>query len=149
MGWLLTPFLVAQLVVGAPAQVEIHYMPPGTSLKLQGGQRVKYYTFDEYKLLLTLDGDLWTANQQLETLGELKLSWNNLLEQKDKVITTLQTDVTTFQGRAVRLQGKWDTCEDSLVKASGGSIWPWVIAGTGVVVGIVGVAFGLGYGLSK
>jgi hypothetical protein len=131
--------VLALAVSAAPVEVEIHYMPPGTPLTLQGGEQVRYFTFPEYKLLLKLDGDLWSASERLRIFQDIDLKYTGILRQKDVVIQALLDDKKIREDQLKRAEENWHAAERRWVEASGGPIWPYVVAAGGAVVGIVGV----------
>jgi len=140
---LLVPYLAAHLVVGAPTEVEIHIMPPGSPV-VSDGVRFQGFTFNEYKLLLQMDNELHLARKQIKLVGDLELQFEAALQAKDQVIVTLRQDVETYETRSERLDGKWKKCEEDLVEVSGGSWVPWVIAGVGAAIGILGAGLFIG-----
>jgi len=133
--------LILTLLLSAPTEVEIHYMPAGTplELKLDGKPvKVRYYLLEEYKLLLKLDADLWSATESLRIYKDLDLKYANVLEQKDEVIRTLQGDIQVKDERIKRVEGLWHDAEQRAIENAGGPIWPYIVGGVGAVVGIVG-----------
>jgi hypothetical protein len=149
MNFLLVPYLAAHLVAGAPVKVEIHYMPPGEKIYLPSAKGWgKGFSLEEYKVLLQMDNDLYHARQQLKLMGDLKLKWHHLLEEKDKIITTVESDRDTYKERSERLKEKWGQCEEDLVDAAGGEWWPYVLAAVGAAVGLLGTGLFLGGQLS-
>ena len=95
-----------------------------------------------------MDGELYTARKQLKLVDGLELKWNQLLEEKDKIILTLEKDRDTYKARSERLQGKWDKCEGDLVDASSGPVWPYILAAVGAGLGILGAGLFIGGELS-
>lgn len=133
--------LVLALSISAPAEIEIHYMPVGAPLKLElGGKKteVRYFTFPEYKLLLKMDLDLWDANQSLKIYKDIDLKYAGVIKQKDEIIQTLRDDIVTKDGRITRVEGLWHDAEQKAIDNAGGPIWPYILAGTGAIIGIVG-----------
>lgn len=130
--------VLALTVSAAPVEVELHYMPPGTALTLQTGEQVRYFKFDEYKLLLKLDGDLWELSRRLEIYKDLDLKYTSILGQKDVIIKTLQDDNLVLAGQLKRSDENWHSAEKKLIDASGGPVWPYILAAGGTVLGIVG-----------
>lgn len=130
--------VLAFAVSATPVEVELHYIAPGTALKLQTGEEVRYYNFLEYKLLLKLDGDLWELSRRLEVYKDLDLKYTGILGQKDVIIRTLQGDNQVLAGQLKRAEDNWHSAEKKLIDASGGPVWPYYLAAGGVVVGIVG-----------
>lgn len=129
--------LVLSMVV-SPAQVEVHYMPLGTELALPSKERVRYFTFDEYKLLLKLDGDLWDTTKRLDIYKDLDLKYRGIVDQKDVIIKTLQDDRLVLTEQLKRSDENWQAAEKRYIDAAGGPVWPYVVGAVGAVVGIVG-----------
>jgi hypothetical protein len=123
----------------APVEVDVHYMPLGTALTLQTGEQVRYFGFEEYKRLLQLDGDLWAANKNLALYRDLDLRYQGVLNMKDSIIEAYKNDRVILDERLKRSDENWHSAEKKLIEASGGPIWPYIVAAGGVVVGVVGV----------
>lgn len=130
--------ILALSISAAPVEVEVRYMPPGTPLTLQGGEQVRYFKFDEYKLLLQLDGALWSANKSLAIYKDIDTKYQGVLAQKDAIIETYRKDRTVLDEQLKRSDESWHSAEKKLVAASSGPIWPYIVAAGGAVVGIVG-----------
>jgi hypothetical protein len=133
--------IVAHLSVGAPTAVDVHYMPLGTELQLTLGgkkERVRYFTFEEYRLLLMLDGALWDANRRLDIYKDIDLKYAGIIKQKDKIIALLQDDKRILLERSLRLEKNWHKAEEELVDAAGGPWWTYALGITGGVALIVG-----------
>jgi hypothetical protein len=135
---MLTALLLSASLLAEPLTVELHYMPPGTSLELPTKEEVKYYTFEEYKKLLRMDYELWLLTQQIEDFKKLEDSHAKQVTQLDLVVTTLNNDKATLNARLKRTEQNWHDAEKRAVEAAGGSTWPYIVAGGGAVVGIVG-----------
>lgn len=133
------PTLLALCLLAEPARIELHYMPAGTPLVLQTGEQVRYFVFDEYKLLLKMDNDLWEANSSLELYKDLDVRYTETFAQKDLIIQSLESDKDVLTGQLKRAEENWHDAEKRLVEASGGPVWPYILAAGGVVVGAVGV----------
>jgi len=131
--------LLAILLLTEPTKVEIHYMPLGTSLTLGTGEKVRYFKFEEYKLLLQLDSELWDANNSLDNYEALvkKLELEGVA--KDAVIKTLQDDKVVMGQRLDRMEKNWNDSEKRTIAASSGPIWPYFLAAGGGVLAVVGV----------
>lgn len=129
---------LALTLSAAPVEVEVHYMPLGSALTLQDGERVKYFRFEEYKLLLQMDDDLWTANKNLVLYQDLDLKYQGVVNQKDQVIAAYKSDREVLDERLKRTEGLWHAAEKRAVDNAGGSIWPYIVGAAGAVVGIVG-----------
>jgi len=143
--------LLAAAVVTQPVQIEIHYMAPGVKAWIPPPVNGwgKGFTFEEYKKLLEMDGDLHVARQQLKLVEDLKLNWEALLQDKDELITNYKEVTAIRVTRETRLNENWKTCEKALVKESGGDYLPWIIAGVGAGIGIAGAGVAIGVALSK
>lgn len=131
--------LVLALTMSAtPVEVELHYIAPGMPLTLQTGEQVRYYNFLEYKLLLKLDGDLWDISKRLEIYKDIDLKYAGILKQKDVIIQSLLDDKKILGDQLKRAEDNWHSAEKRAVEASGGPVWPYILAAGGVVVAIVG-----------
>jgi hypothetical protein len=132
--------LMLTMMVADPVTIELHYMPEGKKVYLPAPDNTwgKGFNFEEYKLLLKLDGDLWDANRTIEIYKDLDLKYQAVVGQKDVIVQTLQGDIRILDERLKRSDENWHAAEKKLVEASGGPIWPYVLAAGGAVVGIVG-----------
>jgi len=123
----------------AKVQVEFKLLPTGHALTLNDGIKVRYYKLHEFLELATFDKELVKLRTDFQDLGDLN---NKLKIQLDvlefKLIPTLESDKEILRKRGVRLDEKWEKCEEARVKAEGGPIWPYVVGIAGVVVGAVG-----------
>jgi len=137
---MLTAVLLSMSLLADPLTVELHYMPPGTSLKLPNKEEVRYYTFEEYKKLLRMDDELWALTQQVEDFKKLEESCAKQVTQLDLVITALKNDNATVNARLKRTEKNWHEAEKRAIDGAGGPTWPYFVAGGGVVVGIAGTA---------
>lgn len=126
-----------------PVMIEIHYMPPGRLMFLpESGLEFMCFNIDEYKFLLMMDNELHTVSRQFELLSNAEIDYQNILVKKEEVIGTLESDKALLAKRCLRLEGQWQTCEEELIEASSGSVWPYILAATGAVIGIAGVIWG-------
>ena len=139
-------FLFAVLLVAAPVEADVHTMAPGVKVWLPPPANAwgKGFNFEEYKTLLQMDADLHRARQELKLVESLKLNYTLILTEKDRLIGLYKDDISIQTIRSDRVEGNWKKCEEDLVEASGGDWWPWVIAGAGAAIGIVGVSLFLG-----
>jgi hypothetical protein len=141
-------------VTRAPVKVEVFFMAPGQKIWIPPPVNTwgRGFTFDEYLVLLQMDADLKLlrdqAAQRFTLVEEISLQWKQLLSEKDLVIASLERDKGILSSRGVRLEEKWDQCEKSLVEASGGPIWPYIVAIAGVGVGVVMLSIGIGMTIS-
>jgi hypothetical protein len=144
--------MIAALIIAtllAPiSTVELHYIPSGTPLFLPTGERVQYFVFDEYKLLLTLDNDLWESNQKLQLLQELALKYTDVVAEKDKIIATLSSDKVDLSDKLKRAEDNWHRAELEKIDAASGPVWPYILAAGGVVVGVVGATLAVVFAIS-
>src|SRR3972149_9331832 len=116
--------LVVALVVCDPVTVELHYMPPGVKVYLPPPNNTwgKGFSFEEYKLLLKLDGDLWDANQSLAIYKDLDLKYREVVEQKDVIIQTLLADKQVLGEQLRRAEENWHAAERRTIEAPGGPV---------------------------
>lgn len=141
-------------VVKAPVKVEVFFMAPGQKVWIPPPVNAwgRGFTLDEYLVLLQMDADLKLlrdqAAQRFTLVEEISLQWKQILSQKDLVIASLERDKAILGSRGTRLEEKWDQCEQSLVEASGGPVWPYIVAIAGVGVGVVMLSIGIGMTIS-
>jgi hypothetical protein len=142
--------LLLALAVADPVTIELHYMPEGKKVYLPPPDNTwgKGFNFEEYKLLLGLDNDLWAANQSLGVCRDMDLNYQAVVRQKDVIIKTLQDDNQVLNERLKRSDANWHAAEEKLVEASGGPVWPYILAAGGAVVGIVGATLYLSTSMS-
>jgi len=124
-------------------EVEVHYMPPGKLVRLPDGLRLMCFDIDEYKTLLEMDNHLYTVNRQFKLLTDAEINYQNILVEKEAIIGTLESDKEILATRGLRLEEKWQTCEEDLVDAQSGSVWPYVLAAAGAAIGVAGVVWGV------
>jgi len=129
--------------VKAQPIIEFRILPPGHDLELKKGVRVRYYPLDEYLQLAQFDSELWTALRQVETYQEIERVLQTKLDAQDGIIRTLEDDKRILGDRSLRLEDSWQKCENSLAAASIGTIWPYIVAAGGTVLGIVGTTLWL------
>ena len=144
MGSWLAPLLAAQ-ILAAPVVAEIHYMPPGHKVWIQPPVNAwgRGFDLEGYKLLLKLDSDLWEANKQLEDFDSIVGHYKDVIVEMDRIVAGLKEDRVIFGARAERLGTSLKTCEDDLVEAAGGPVWPYIVAAGGALFGVVGMTYGL------
>jgi hypothetical protein len=135
-------FTAALLIVlstpaAAQVKVQLHIMPPGVKLKLDSGVEVRYFTLEPYKKLLDMDKELWLARQKVESFVQVEKGLRGIIEDKDKLILSLQTSMNIMTTRSERLGEKWKTCEKGLVKARSKFSW-----------GSFGIGLGIGSGIT-
>jgi len=138
----MTAFLVVVVLAQASPAEQVKYMPLGTALELtlEGAPEVvRYFRLSEYKLLLQLDFRLQDAEVQLDIYADIDKKYGEIIEEKDKEITTLKEDKQILADRSVRMEEKWHAAEKLAIENAGGPIWPYIVAAAGAVVGIVGV----------
>jgi hypothetical protein len=117
-------------------KVEVHYMPVGTALTV-GGEEVRYFKFDEYKLLLKMDQDLWYFTAQLDLYRKLSADLSDMSNLKDLFLQSKQREAEIYQVRSDRLYESWTKCEEALTDNSFDfSSFMYGIGG-GVVIGVV------------
>lgn len=143
MTFLLAAVIALQMTLGDPVKVELHLMPPGTPLTLETGEEVRYFTFEEYKELLKMDAELWELKKQIELYSSIEERYKALLAEKSFMIEALEAERAILVARAERLRNRWKDCEEDLIDASGGSVWPWVTGAVGAVLGVIGLTLWL------
>lgn len=136
----MTALLVASMLLASPAD-DLKFMPKGTPLRLWLGgkyERVQYFRLGEYKLLMKMDLSLQEARKNLEIYSDLDFKYANLVEQKDAIIETLKDDLKVKDERLKRVEVLWHAAEEKVIDNAGGPTWPYLVAGAGVAVGIIG-----------
>jgi hypothetical protein len=132
-----------------PVEIEIFFMAPGEVVKLKSGKLGRGYNLKEWMNLVRIDNALQSSQSQLYLIDDIKLQWTNVLGQKDDIIVTLEADKSILADRSLRLEGKWETCEEDLIGASSGPIWPYVVGIVGGAVGIAGASIAIGMAISR
>jgi len=136
----MTALLLAAMLSSSPAD-GLKFMPKGTPFRVWVDgkyERVQYFRLGEYKLLMKMDLDLQQAQKNLEIYSDLDFKYVNLVEQKDAVIRTLKDDLKVKNERLNRIEGLWHKAEEKVIENAGGPTWPYLVAGAGVAVGIIG-----------
>jgi hypothetical protein len=128
-------------LLAAPAVVELHLMPPGEALTLPTGERVQCFKFEEYKILLHMDNDLWAVKRQLAVYENLEAEYAALAMQKNVVIAALQSDKDVLANQLKRAEDNWHAAEQRAIDNAGGPIWPYVLAGGGAALGVGAILF--------
>jgi hypothetical protein len=136
-------FLIAWAISTAqPAMaqtvVTFQLLPPGHDGQVQGVGRARYYLLDEYLKLAKLDAEFVKMQADFQDLTMIVEGLKKALAAKDIIIQTIEDDKRLLAARGLRLEGDWQTCEKELEDCAGGSIWPYILAAGGAVLGIVG-----------
>lgn len=140
---LIAAILSCPCTASAKTTVEFKLMPPGEQ-GLIGTDRAQCYRLELYLELAAFDAELMKLRADVLDLKDLNTKLELKLKEKDKVIAALESDKDILTKRGIRLQDKWDKCEDEVIELSGGPIWPYVVGIAGVVVGAVGLGMWLG-----
>lgn len=135
--------------VTEPVEIELFFMAAGEPVKLKSGVLGRGYTLKEWMNLVRIDNALHATQSQLHLLDDIKLQWTNIIGQKDGIIATLEADKEILASRSLRLEGKWEKCEDDLIDSSSGPIWPYVVGIVGSVIGIAGASVAIGVAISS
>ena len=115
---------------------EFKLMSPGHDGQLPGVGRVRYYLLKEYLDLAQFDSELVLRRAEVLHLMDVETALRSELAAKDTQIQTLDGDKKLLGDRSLRLEESWQSCEVQLQKCERGAIWPYVLAITGVVVGV-------------
>lgn len=135
---MISALLLCLSLSASPVTVELHLMPPGTMLTLPTGEKVRYFTFEEYKTLLGMDNDLWALGQQISTYKELESKYVELVSQKDIIISTMKSDKDILTAQLKRAEENWHAAEQRAIDNAGGPMWPYMLAGGGAALGLAG-----------
>lgn len=121
-------------------RIEFKLLPPGNGFTMNDGIKVRYYKLADYMKLAEFDKELVKLRADIQDMGDINQKLTIQLEVLEtKLIPTLESDKEILQKRGLRLEEKWQKCEDELVKAEGGPIWPYIVGAAGVIVGAVAV----------
>jgi len=121
-------------------RLEFKLLPPGQGLTLNDGIKVRYYRLPDYLKLAEFDKELVKLRADIQDMGDINQKLKIQMETLEtKLIPTLENDKDILRKRGIRLEDKWQQCEESLVKAEGGPIWPYIVGAAGVIVGAVAV----------
>jgi hypothetical protein len=138
----MTTLLLAVLLSQTTPAEQVKYMPLGTPLELtlEGAPEVvRYFRLPEFKLLIDTDFRLQSAEKQLSIYLDIDTKYGKIIEEKDKTISRLENDKEILNQRAQRLDTQWREAEKLAIENAGGPWWPYILAGAGAVLGIVGV----------
>jgi hypothetical protein len=118
-----------------PVTAEFKLLSPGHDGQVQGVGRIRYYLLKEYLELAQFDSELVLRRAEVEHLLDVETTLRSVLVTKDTQIQALVDDKQILADRSLRLEGDWQSCEQKLVECQAGSIWPYVVAISGVVLG--------------
>lgn len=140
---LVTPPARADSTDPGPVTIQTHYVAPGTPYVVPEVGEVRYYLFDEYKLILKVDNDLFLANQEIKSLENTNLLLEDLVKTERGRADTFKGERDIFKVRADRLDKNWKKCEDELTAFDWQSFLIGVGAGTGItLLTILGIVLG-------
>lgn len=142
LGSLTATILIVLLATPAAAKVrvQLHIMDPGVKLKLSSGVEVRYFTLEPYKKLLAMDRELWLSRQKVGVFAQVEKSLRGIIEDKDKLILSKQSEINIYSERADRVHKKWNQCEKDLTKSRSKFSWGSFGIGLGVGSGITALA---------
>jgi hypothetical protein len=120
----------------AQTTVKFEILPPGYDGQVQGVGRARYYPLKEYLELARFDSELVLRRIEADSFVQTENELRTQLNEKDIQIQSLEYDKDILRSRSLRLEESWKACETSLISASTPPIWPYIVAVTGVVVGI-------------
>jgi len=141
-----TALLLAVVVLAQPPEPsladQLRHIPLGKPLELQlelGKELVRYFTLEEFKVLMDVDFRLQAADRQIEVYSDIDVKYGDIVKKKDEIITGLERDKEVLGARSLRMEDNWHKAEKLAIENAGGPIWPYIVAAAGAVVGIVGV----------
>lgn len=138
--------LVAALT--AQIEIEVHYLPEGTSVELPSGEQAKAFTLGEYKQLLKMDAELWGSTRQLELSQKAQAAQLQALRESAYITNLLLEDLEIARGRARWLSSDLTACQEREIEEAG-SIWSYVVGAIGVGFGLVGIGVAGGAYLAR
>jgi hypothetical protein len=121
----------------AQVRVEFKLLPPG-ELALVDGNKMRVYGLDEWLALAKFDAELMKLRADIVDYTGIVERLEKQLVEKDKQIASLERDKGVMVNRSERLDKELDKCEGEVIELAGGPIWPYIVGGTGAVVGIIG-----------
>jgi hypothetical protein len=128
--------LLATLLLAQP--IPLHYMPAGHPYSIEAVGEVRYFLFDEYKLLLKLDNDLFTARQELELQRALNTDLADLLDIEKSRSESYRNSSDLYRQQSERLNQNWMKCERDLAKEVGWDLASILVgAGSGLLLGVL------------
>lgn len=119
----------------------VKYIPLGTPAELNFDGRlevVRCYRLGEFKLLMKTDLNLQDAEERLKIYQNIESDYSGVIEEKDKIIEVLRKDRDVLEERAERMETNWHDAEQRAIGLVQDPIWPYIVAGIGAVVGVVG-----------
>jgi hypothetical protein len=117
------------------------YIPLGTPMKLSVDgvpEMMRCYRLGEFRLLLKADFKLQDIEERLRIYQDIELKYIGIIEEKDKIAEIHKREKEIYRERAERMEADWHDAEARAVSAEG-PIWPYIAAGVGAAVGIVGI----------
>jgi hypothetical protein len=142
--WIVVAFAIAVVtlccrdVLGRGVmRVEFKLLPPGHTLTMNDGTKVRYYKLNEFIELAAFDKELVKLRTDIQDLGDINNKLKIQMGGLERIIGTLESDKEILRERGLRLEGNWHEAEKELIEASGGPIWSYVVGAAGGVVGAV------------
>lgn len=134
--------LVCSMMAGESALAQrVKYMPLGIPAELVFDGKlevVRCYRLGDFKLLMKTDFSLQDAEEQLKIYEHLDSDYLGIIEEKDSIIEVLQEERDVLEERVKRMETNWHEAEERAIGLVQDPIWPYIVAGIGAAVGVVG-----------
>jgi len=118
----------------------VHYLPPGKSCVVSGEQ-FRCFNFDETKLLLKFDRDMYALEMENEELSKINKDYVLILDKKDKQLELQYDNYIIMVSDRDRLSDKWSVTDMQLQSERASKEWWKSVAfwgtGTGVLIGVI------------
>jgi len=129
--------LLASTAHADPVKIQTHYISPGTAYTIPDVGHVRYYLFQEYKILLKVDHDLFLANDRIGNLQRIVEDQTRVVQLQLSFTKSVERERDIYKDRSLRLHNTWYKCEEKLIKESGFDLKSFLI---GLAVGSAAVA---------
>lgn len=135
-----TPARAQDTSTEVPTTYHIYRLPKGSQYSLAGGERVRCYSFEQYKLLLTMDNDLHKAEETARELFAFgrSLQTANLALSASLKVSNQQLELISKDRD--RIFTEWKSENLARHKAENrpvlGSWIPWTISGLSAALAV-------------
>lgn len=124
-----------------PLEYTIHYLPKGKALKVNSKQ-YRCFDFEETKLLLKFDRELFTCEMELSETTSIKEKCDLIILEKSKHLELSHENYLTILNDRDRISEKWIKTDKQLQNAIADKEWWRSLTFIGIGVGILGGIIG-------
>lgn len=121
--------------------VELHYIPPGKSFLLDG-EELRLYTFEEWKILVEVDSELYHVEQKISMYRRDLELYNRQVRILGRDIVAAEEQISSLKENNEWLVAEYDNMSKELAKAGGAAskdnFWSSVMLVAGVLLSVVG-----------